>query len=313
MDFQDWMLALHLLSAFAVATAMVLYSVLVVSGRRMTTLEQTRALWRVAPIGAPLIGAGMGLAFVFGVILALDSDDFELWDPWVIVGIVLWVLLGAIGRSSGNYYLGVEKVAKEGGPDAERTVLESLRASDRPAPAPRHRRPVPAAAAGHDLQAGGLTHAVRRWTRPNDVDLAVLRPRARRDGPRRRPRDRRRDVGHRLARRERRAAPALHDDAARSWPCRPGSSCGSPPSGRTRRAAGTRSRTTQEPAWIGIGFITAEAGGLLLLIALILGWLGIRRERKGGGSTLLRISGVIAAVLVLVYVIAIWAMGGKPT
>lgn len=129
MDFYDWMLALHLLSAFAVATAIVLYSILVLNGRRMTTLEQTRALWRVAPVGAPLIGAGMGLVLVFGVILALDSDDFELWDPWVIVGIVLWVLLGAIGRSSGNYYMGVEKVAKEGGPDAERTVLESLRSS----------------------------------------------------------------------------------------------------------------------------------------------------------------------------------------
>ena len=127
MGFYDWMLALHLLSAFAVATALVLYSVLVVSGRRMTTLEQTRALWRVAPVGAPLIGAGMGLAFVFGVILALDSDDFELWDVWVIIGIVLWVLLGAIGRSSGNYYTDVEKVAKEGGPDAERTVLERLK------------------------------------------------------------------------------------------------------------------------------------------------------------------------------------------
>ncbi len=128
MDFYDWMLALHLLSAFAVATALVLYSVLVVSGRRMTTLEQTRPLWRVAPVGAQLIGAGMGLAFVFGVILALDSDDFELWDPWVIIGIVLWVLLGAIGRSSGNYYLAVEKIAKEGGPDAERTVLDRLKA-----------------------------------------------------------------------------------------------------------------------------------------------------------------------------------------
>ena len=127
MGFYDWMLALHLLSAFAVATALVLYSVLVVSGRRMTTLEQTRALWRVAPVGAPLIGAGMGLAFVFGVILALDSDDFELWDVWVIIGIVLWVLLGAIARSSGNYYTDVEKVAKEGGPDAEVTVLERLK------------------------------------------------------------------------------------------------------------------------------------------------------------------------------------------
>ena len=29
---------------------------------------------------------------------------------------MLWVLLGAIGRSSGNYYTDVEKIAKEGGP-----------------------------------------------------------------------------------------------------------------------------------------------------------------------------------------------------
>ena len=67
-----------------------------------------------------------------------------------------------------------------------------------------------------------------------------------------------------------------------------------------------------EPAWLGIGYITADLGGLLLLIALILGWIGIRRDRKGGGGALLRISGVLAAVLVLIYVIAVWAMGGKP-
>jgi hypothetical protein len=68
-----------------------------------------------------------------------------------------------------------------------------------------------------------------------------------------------------------------------------------------------------EPAWIGIGFITAEAGGLLLLISLILGWIGLRKARQGGGGGLLQAAGVISAVLVLVYVLAIWAMGGKPT
>jgi hypothetical protein len=67
-----------------------------------------------------------------------------------------------------------------------------------------------------------------------------------------------------------------------------------------------------EPAWIGIGYITADLGGLLLLIALILGWIGIRKDRQGGGGTLLRISGILSAVLVLIYVIAVWAMGGKP-
>ena len=34
----------------------------------------------------------------------------------------------------------------------------------------------------------------------------------------------------------------------------------------------------QEPAWIGIGFITADLGGLLLLIALILGGIGLRAK-----------------------------------
>jgi hypothetical protein len=70
--------------------------------------------------------------------------------------------------------------------------------------------------------------------------------------------------------------------------------------------------TGEDPGWLGIGFITAEAGGLLLLIALILGWIGLRKARQGGGGGLLRASGVIAAVLVLVYVVAVWAMGGKP-
>ena len=49
-----------------------------------------------------------------------------------------------------------------------------------------------------------------------------------------------------------------------------------------------------EPAWLGIGYITADLGGLLLLIALILGGIGIRRDRTGGGGALLRISGAIA-------------------
>ena len=67
-----------------------------------------------------------------------------------------------------------------------------------------------------------------------------------------------------------------------------------------------------EPVWIGIGYITADLGGLLLLIALILGWIGLRRARQGGGGGLLQASGVLSAVMVLIYVIAVWAMGGKP-
>jgi hypothetical protein len=67
-----------------------------------------------------------------------------------------------------------------------------------------------------------------------------------------------------------------------------------------------------DPAWLGIGFITAEGGGVLLLVALILGGFGVRRVGRGGGSGLLTASAVLALVALVVYVVAVWAMGAKP-
>jgi hypothetical protein len=68
-----------------------------------------------------------------------------------------------------------------------------------------------------------------------------------------------------------------------------------------------------QPAWLDIGYITAEGGGLLLLIALIVGGIGLRRAGKGGGNGLLKASSLIATLLVAAYIVAVWAMGGKPT
>lgn len=128
MGFYDWVLALHLLAAFSIAAALVLYSVLVVAGRRMDTLEQTRLLFRVAPVGGPLIGAGMVLVLVLGIALAIDSETFAVWDPWVIAAIVLWALLAEVGRRSGVYYTETQKLAESGAADAESEVLARLRA-----------------------------------------------------------------------------------------------------------------------------------------------------------------------------------------
>jgi hypothetical protein len=68
----------------------------------------------------------------------------------------------------------------------------------------------------------------------------------------------------------------------------------------------------EEPAWLGIGWVTADLGGILLLIALVLGGVGLWRARSGGGGGLLKASAVIATLLLAVYVIAVWAMSGKP-
>jgi hypothetical protein len=128
-DFTDWMLALHLIAAFVVASALVLFSVLVFNGRRMTTIDQTRTLFRVAPVGNVLITAGLGLVLIFGVILALDSDRFNIWDGWVIAAIILFAIFGGIGQRAGAYYTEVQKLAEEPGGGSEAEVLTRLKAS----------------------------------------------------------------------------------------------------------------------------------------------------------------------------------------
>jgi len=68
-----------------------------------------------------------------------------------------------------------------------------------------------------------------------------------------------------------------------------------------------------QPTWLGIGYFTADIGGIILLLALILGGIGIRMARGGRGAGLLKTSTVLAVVLIVVYVVAVWAMGGKPS
>jgi len=68
-----------------------------------------------------------------------------------------------------------------------------------------------------------------------------------------------------------------------------------------------------QPTWLGIGYLTADIGGIVLLVALVLGGIGIRRTRSGGGTRLLRASTAVAAVLIAVYAVSVFAMGGKPS
>jgi hypothetical protein len=68
-----------------------------------------------------------------------------------------------------------------------------------------------------------------------------------------------------------------------------------------------------QPAWLKIGFIVADWGGLLLLLALALGGIGIHRLRNGkNGTTLLNATMLISLTLILAYTVAVWAMTGKP-
>jgi hypothetical protein len=66
------------------------------------------------------------------------------------------------------------------------------------------------------------------------------------------------------------------------------------------------------PAWLDIGYIVADAGALVLLIALIVGGIGVYRMREGKGAGLLQVTMVLAFVMLAAYVVAAWAMAGKP-
>jgi hypothetical protein len=69
---------------------------------------------------------------------------------------------------------------------------------------------------------------------------------------------------------------------------------------------------TDDPGWLSTGAIIGDLGGPILLIALILGGVGVYRLRRGKGAGLLKATLVLSLVLLAAYVVAVWAMTGKP-
>ncbi len=66
------------------------------------------------------------------------------------------------------------------------------------------------------------------------------------------------------------------------------------------------------PTWLGIGWLTATTGGLLLLVSLVVGGVGVYRLRSDKGTGLLKAAMIISIVVLAAYVVAVWAMAGKP-
>ncbi len=68
-----------------------------------------------------------------------------------------------------------------------------------------------------------------------------------------------------------------------------------------------------DPAWLGIGYVTADIGALLILVSIILSALGLRRLRSGSGLRFGRAVGGISTLLLVAYLLAVWAMTAKPS
>jgi hypothetical protein len=73
--------------------------------------------------------------------------------------------------------------------------------------------------------------------------------------------------------------------------------------------------TDSNLAWIGIGYGVSDMGAILLIIALVLGGLGVRRINRGQAASAISariVTGLVSLVL-LAYLVAVWAMTTKPT
>ena len=125
MELNDWVLALHLLSAFALMGAIVVFSVAIVTIRRTDLPEQVAAAGRLLPLANIAVVAGSLGVIIFGVWLAIALDGIKVWNGWVIAAIILWAVATESGRRSDPEFAPCVERAKElvaagqTGPDAQ--------------------------------------------------------------------------------------------------------------------------------------------------------------------------------------------------
>jgi uncharacterized membrane protein len=125
----DWILALHVLSAAAFVAGIVVFWVLIPAVRRTDTPQARIRMGPVETIAGATIGVGAMGTIVLGIWLALSVGGYDLWDGWIIAAIVLWAISMALGqRANVAYAQGVKKAeelqaAGQTGPSAELLTL----------------------------------------------------------------------------------------------------------------------------------------------------------------------------------------------
>jgi uncharacterized membrane protein len=82
------LLFLHVLSAFLLVAGVVIFSAFVLGSPVTRSLKlAAEILWGVGGVGT----------LVFGVWLALNRPQYEIYDGWIIAALILWVLANGAG------------------------------------------------------------------------------------------------------------------------------------------------------------------------------------------------------------------------
>ena len=104
MELNDWILSLHLLSAFALVGAEVVFWLMIVALWGADSTSRVASFMRVSQVGTGMVAVGSAGTILFGVWLAISLDRYQLWDGWVIAAIVLWAIAVEVGRRAGTGY-----------------------------------------------------------------------------------------------------------------------------------------------------------------------------------------------------------------
>jgi hypothetical protein len=85
------LLFFHLLAAFFLGSGVLIYSAFVLgSPVNKATRTVAEILWGVGGLGT----------LALGIWLALNRDEYELWDGWIIAALVLWFLATGSGAQA---------------------------------------------------------------------------------------------------------------------------------------------------------------------------------------------------------------------
>jgi hypothetical protein len=331
--FTSWLLALHLLSAFALAGSMALFWYLIVASRNVDTPEATIAMGPMASVGTNVVRAGSVGTLVFGIWLAIRLDHVQVWSGWIIAAIVLLVIAAAAGSRSGAEYERAMRKAEEldaagqTGPSAE---LLALNRTSRGLWFHTIASVAVFLILVDMIWKPGANEIVGVFPRAKDFDIsfpllvhitgamilvggmlgaAAALILARGD-------QRKLKVGYYsllfvafpgLVLTKLGATMIWHKESTHSL------------------VGAAFPHPSTDPRWIEIGGTALDGGGGLLVLALILGWFGLRRfdgktdflakvpvVGKWSGERLLSITTIISVVLLAGYVLAIWAMSTKP-
>ena len=89
-DWADWLLFFHLFAAFLLAITIVMYSAVALratSSPRMLFVADR--CWDVGGLGT----------LIFGIWLALNLPQYDFFDGWILLALLLWLVATGLGQS----------------------------------------------------------------------------------------------------------------------------------------------------------------------------------------------------------------------